>query len=350
MKILYLGDDHPFSTSRQRADALVRLGHKVEHHHPHDFIPPWYWLARINVRTGYRLFSRRIHQGLAARLQNSTWDLVWIDSAAELPPSFYLWLRAKGRPVVSYVLDNPFVPRDHRKWDLYKKSLSLQDLTVFPREESRAAAAKHGAPRPVYLYQSYDPVAHHPDRASGVDPGNGGVVFVGTWMPGRGEVMVSLARKGLPLVIHGNDWPRAPEWPALRRCWAGPSIYGADYVRAIRGARIALGLLSKGNQDLHTTRSVEIPFMGGAVFCAERTPVHQALYREGEEAFFWEDPRECAEICLKLWGEPETCRSVSAAGREKVMRMGLSNDEVLAGILRLVSGGPFSRQGRPAQP
>jgi len=326
------------------------MGHEPRHLSPHRlFIPAGLLLARLNVRTGYRLFSRRIDRGIRRLLQGEEWDLVWVDSCAELPPSTYRWLQSRGKPIVSYVLDNPFVTRDHRKWDLYKKSLPYHDLSVFSRKQSVRRAGQMGARRPVALFMGYDPVAHHPSRAGNIQAGSGGLVFVGTWMPERGSLMVRLAKAGLPLRIHGNDWPRAREWSQLQPFWAGPSIYGADYVRAIREARIALGLLSKGNQDLHTTRSLEVPFIGGAAFCSERTADHQRLYREGQEALFWEDADECVRVCRRWIAQPEPCRSIAARGSERVRAAGLSNDEILAGVLRLLRGEPFSRGGIPLE-
>lgn len=340
MKILYLGDDAAVSTSAQRWRAFCRLGHEAIILNPHRFIPQWPGLAPLNVRTGYRLVSRWVGRCLKNRVSRDIWDLVWVDSGAEIHPSFYHWIRQRGVPVVSYVLDNPFSDRDHRKWDLYKQSLPLFDLCVFPREECLESARRQGARQAIFTYHSYDPVAHDP----GLAPGNSGdrpeVVFVGTWMPERGPIMASLARQGLPLAIYGNDWSRASEWKQLRKFWRGPSIYGAEYVRRIREARVVLGLLSKGNRDLHTTRSVEVPFIGGGVFCAERTSVHLSLYREGEEAFFWEDDTECAQLCRQLLSNRELCRRVAELGRKKVIRLGLSNDQVLAGVLRRLKENP----------
>lgn len=334
MRILYLGDDHPNSTSRHRSAALGRLGHEVEHHHAHRLLPPWHWLARINVRSGFRLFARRIFRGMTMRLRESSWDLVWIDGGAELPPALYRWLRQKGRPIVNYVTDNPFVRRDHRKWDQYLACLPLHDLSVFPREENLAQARAAGARRVMRVYFSYDPVAHHPELAGGVEPGSRPEVwFVGSWMPERGPILETLRKAGIPVKISGDGWPRAREWKSVKECWEGGSVYGADYVRQIRQARVTLGLLSKGNRDLHTTRSVEIPFIGGAVFCGERTSEHQTMYREREEAFFWSTPAECVAVCRRLLQEPALCRQVAAKARHRVIGLALSNDEVLSAIL-----------------
>ena len=102
-------------------------------------------------------------------------------------------------------------------------------------------------------------------------------------MPERGPFLLRLVERGVPLRIYGARWNLAPEYERLRACVASGNLVGDDYVKAIRGAEIAIGLLSKGNEDLHTTRSLEIPAIG-TLFCAERTSEHLAMYEDGEEA------------------------------------------------------------------
>jgi dsDNA-binding SOS-regulon protein len=95
-------------------------------------------------------------------------------------------------------------------------------------------------------------------------------------------------------------------------------------------------MLSKGNRDMHTTRSSEIPFIGSA-FCAERTEEHSMMFREGEEAAFWDDAKECAEACQSLLrDEPRRQRMVEQA-RTKLDALQLGNEAVCARILRALS-------------
>ena len=152
-------------------------------------------------------------------------------------------------------------------------------------------------------------------------------------MPERGPIMAHLIERGIPLAIRGERWQKAPEWNRIKEAWKGPAVHGREYTLAIQCSQVALGLLSKGNRDLHTQRSTEIPFIGGAAFCAERTTEHQELYMEGKEALFWESTEECAEQCFYLLGnEPKRKRMVEAA-KLKVESLGLSNDRILEQIL-----------------
>ena len=336
MKILYLGDSWPDGTCAQRREALRRLGHEVTAWNPGRLIPgqgriPFF--DSFNVRTGYRLVAGIVASRLRARLLHESWDLVWVDCGAQLSPAFYRWLRKSRAPVVNYMTDNAFQSRDHKKWDLYRQCLPLHDLTVVPRAGNVSEARRAGAKDVMRVYFSYDPVAHAPSPGAAEAKKVHDVIFVGSWMPERGPFARAVLQRGLSLSILGNGWRRSPEWPDLKGHWLGGSVYGRAYVEAIESARIAIGLLSKGNRDLHTTRSVEVPFIGSAAFCAERTAEHAEMYREGVEAVFWNSPQECAQACLKLLEDPAGCRKMAARARNRVIELKLSNDEVAASIL-----------------
>jgi hypothetical protein len=112
-------------------------------------------------------------------------------------------------------------------------------------------------------------------------------------------------------------------------------VDGNTYALAIQSAKVCLGLLSKGNRDLHTTRSMEIPSLGG-VFCAERTEDHLAIYKEGEEAVFWSSAEECAAKCRALLADEAWRRSVAEKGRQRYLKNGWTNMKVAERILRAV--------------
>ena len=117
-------------------------------------------------------------------------------------------------------------------------------------------------------------------------------------------------------------------------------LFGADYVKALQYGKVALGLLSKGNRDLHTQRSAEVPYIGGAVFCGERTSEHEMLYCEGEDAVFWTSPEECAARCKELLADERARRRIAESARRKVVKWRLTNDEILAALLGVLDGRP----------
>ena len=335
LKILYLGDDHPHSTSAHRAFALRRLGHEVKIVNPLAALPRGPLVRAISTRLGFAPFVLWINTVLRRKLGGDVFDLAWIDSGADVSPGFHRWLQRRGIRILNYNIDDPFGSRDGRKWDLYRRSVPYHDSTVVVREENIGEALAAGARRVLRVYRSYDPAAHAPLELAAAEreKWSSEVVFVGAWMPERGPFMSRLLDLGVPLSIWGHSWQKAKEWPRLSVCWRGSAIHGTDYVKAIQCSKIALGLLSAGNRDLHTTRSAEVPFIGGAIFCAQRTREHSWLFEENREAVFWDDAEECARKCAELLRDAPRRSSMAAAARRRIMARRLSNDEVLAGII-----------------
>ncbi|WP_407117229.1 glycosyltransferase [Bradyrhizobium sp. LMG 9283] len=159
------------------------------------------------------------------------------------------------------------------------------------------------------------------------------VSFVGTWMPERGSFLRDLIDRGVPLTIFGPRWHKAPEFSALKGHVRLGTLSSEDYVKAVQCTSIAIGLLSKGNEDLHTTRSVEIPSIG-TLLCAERTSEHLAMYREDEEAIFWENAEECANKCLDLLKDPIRIAKISRAGQARALLNRYFNENLVSSVLR----------------
>lgn len=345
MKILYLGDDNPDFTSAHRANALRRLGHEVTVVNPRATLPRVSLVGGISTRLGLWPFAPWIDAAVRRQIGRDRFDLAWIDCGAEVSPGFHRWLQSKNVKILNYNLDDPFGTRDGRKWDLYRRSVPLHDLTVVVRSENVAEARIAGARNILQVFRSYDPIAHAPLNLTDQERRQwaSDVVFVGSWMRERGPFMVRLLELGVPLSIWGNDWPKAPEYERLRPAIRGAAVYGSDYVKTIQCAKIALGLLSKGNRDLHTTRSAEVPFIGGAVFCAERTVEHEAMYADGEEAMFWTSPEDCARRCRAGLADPAGLQKIADRGRRRVRQLQLANDEMANAALAMLGrkGGVF---------
>jgi len=147
-------------------------------------------------------------------------------------------------------------------------------------------------------------------------------------MPERGPFLRELADQGVPLSIFGPAWHKAPEWPLLRRFHRADYVDGDAYAYAVQCAKINLGLLSKGNRDGHTTRSMEIPQMGG-LLCAERTSEHLAFYKEGFEAVFWSSSRECAQLCKDLLADESKRLRIAEAGQKRSRLNGYTSENLM---------------------
>lgn len=340
MRIIYFGEDHEGSTTAHRAQALQRLGHQVTVRNPLNGIPAKHKKGLLNAlhfRSGYRLIQASMLRWIRETLQTAeTPDLIWVDSGEFFGPSCLKMLNSLNCPLVLYNIDDPTGKRDGRRFDLLRKGIGFYDLVVVVRQETAEECASIGARKVLRVNRSYDEVAHFPFAQQDMIPEafRSEVAFIGTWMRGekRDEFLLELIDKGVPLSIWGNGWEKSHLFSRLKTALRGPNLEGRDYIAAIQGAKICVGLLSQGNRDLHTTRTFEVPFAGG-LLCARRTTEHTALYVENQEAVFWSDASECASHCMLLLNDNDKREEIRLSGMKKVRSVGAGNEDVCHKIL-----------------
>lgn len=332
LSILYLG---PISgTCLDRANALRRLGHQVKHIDLRQLLPKTAWVDRVTWRLGGNLLSPWLMPRLASSLQGLQFDLGYVDGGELVTPNVISLLQEHCKKVINYNIDDPIGTRDGGRFRAYQQSLPYYDLNVVVRQDNVSEAEALGAKKVLRVYRSADEVSHAPRALTQKDHQiwDSEVLFLGTWFPGRGAFLLDLIQLGVPLSIRGSHWHKAPEWPQLKANWKGGTIVGDDYAKAIQCAKVNLGLLSKENRDLHTTRSLEIPALG-ALLCAERTIEHTAMYIEKQEALFWQGADECAAMCNFALENESRRQAIAEAGHLRIKKNQHYNEAILASML-----------------
>lgn len=340
MNILYFGDDSLSSTSYHRAGALVRLGHEVLIYNPKVSLKKNFenrYFSAFHYHTGYIFTQHKLLKWVKSIIENlKAIDLVWIDSGELFGPQLIQQLKLLNCKIVLYNHDDPTGIRDGNRFYLLQKAIPYYDLCVVVREENVNEFKNLGAQKVLKVFRSYDEIMHKPFNSLSDIPDifKSEVAFIGTWMrhEKRDVFLLHLINSGVPISIWGSRWKKSPYWKKLEPNYRGSNLGGRDYVAAIQGAKICLGFLSKGNRDLHTTRTMEIPYAGG-LFCAERTTEHLELYKEGEEAVFWNDAEECAQVCMKLLNDDVLRNNIKQAGMERVRLLKLGHEDICNNIL-----------------
>ena len=336
LSVLYLG---PMSgTSLHRRDAFVRLGHDVTTIEPRKLLPTSPWIDRIEWHLTPTLLGGAVRRGLARTLGDQSFDLAFVDGGSLVDAGAVRLLGQHCRHVVTFNHDDPFGQRDGRRFAAYRNALPEYDLAIVVRPVNVAEAESLGARRVLLHPMVSDEVAHAPrDITPDIRARwQSDVAFIGSWMPERGPFLLDLIERGVPLAIFGPGWHKAPEWPRLKLHHRADYLDGDDYAYAVQCAKISLGLLSKGNRDLHTTRSQEIPSLGG-LLCAERTSEHMAFYRDSEEAVFWHDSAECAAVCLELLADEVRRKAVAARGRQRFRENAYTSEHLIRSAIGQLS-------------
>jgi spore maturation protein CgeB len=341
--ILYFGDSSSGATSAHRANALKRVGHNVMVSDPYKVVETNLGsriFGPIHFRTGYKLLQSKIAKWIRGVLEGVATkpDLIWVDLGELMGPNCLKEMQKVGCPIVLYNIDDPTGKRDGRRFDSLIDAISYYDLVAVVRTETALECEQLGARHVIRVYRSYDEIAHQPfsSLAEIPDKFKSDVAFIGTWMryEKRDEFLLELISRGVPVSIWGDRWQKSPNFSQLQSHWRGGALSGRDYVAAVQGAKICLGLLSKGNRDLHTTRSLEVPFSGG-LLCAERTSEHTEMYKEGVEAVFWSDASECAQVCKKLLNDEVRREEIRVAGMKKVRSLKVGNEDICDKILKI---------------
>ena len=342
--ILYIGDKYYGSTSAHRANALRRLGHNVFSSDPSEVFSNKFYkhlLYPIHYRTGFQFVQRAVLEWLSKEVKKvKNFDAVWVDSGELFGLECVKLLKSFQKPVILFNVDDPTGNRDGHRFDSLIKAIPKYDLIVVVREETEKECINLNAKKVLRLFRSYDEIAHRPyENLSEIpDKFRSEVAFIGTWMrqENRDEFLLKLLENGIPVSIWGDRWNKSKYWDKLKNVHRGGSLSGRDYVAAIQGADICLGLLSKGNRDLHTQRSLEVPFASG-LFCAERTSEHMKLYEENKEAVFWQNELECIEVCKALLGNKEKREKIKINGKRKVEYLHVGNEDVCSNVLNALS-------------
>lgn len=345
LNILYFGDSSPGSSSAHRANALIRIGHHVTLCDPYKEFHKSLGTKLLEVihhRTGYRFLNSKVSRWVAQTVSGQKPDLIWVNSGELFGPDSLKILKRIACPIVLYINDDPMGGRDGRRFDSLIKSLKYYDFCAVMRELNVSEFKEKGVKKVLRVHMSYDEVAHRPFEKESDLPEKyrSEVAFIGTWMrrEKRDEFILALIRQGIPVSIWGDRWQKSPFFAELKPFWRGRALYGRDYVAAMQGAKICLGLLSKGNRDLHTTRSLETPYAGG-LLCAERTSEHQEMFKEGVEAVFWSSVDECAQLCKELLANDEKRENIRLAGMRRVREIKAGNEDVCRSILHALYNG-----------
>jgi hypothetical protein len=312
-------------SGRQRCDCLRELGCEVVPFDQHDYLQRALRRNRLfRLARGYydEQALSQFNQDVLAALIAARPQVAWFEWPFLLKRETLLEAasRMPDCVMVSFQDDNPFGSRlgELRRWQHFLEAIPAYDLHFLKRPADLIEFHRREARRTeLFRHGFYAPLFHHIP-----DPGFCGsrqeVSFVGTALDNRVQTISELlVRHQIPLQIYGNRWHRTLIYHRRKKCFH-PAVVGEDYVRVIHSSRICLGFVSSSNGDEYTMRTFEIPACGGFLL-AERTPTHQELFVEGQEAEFFASTDECADK-IRFYLSHETSRArIAERGHQRCL-------------------------------
>jgi len=159
------------------------------------------------------------------------------------------------------------------------------------------------------------------------------VGFVGAWEKERCESILYLANNGIKVKVYGDG--KWKDYKGVNNLEISPGLFSEDYSKALQAFKISLCFLRKMNNDLQTSRTMEIPACGGFML-AERTTEHLELFEEGKEAEYFSSNEELLEKCQYYLINADKRRMIAKAGTNRCAISGYSNEESIRRMLKIV--------------
>ena len=307
------------NTTRSRVRALSALDLDVATLDTTPWTGSSLWTQRFNQRTYLGRSVRAMNGELQRSVAEHRPDLVWMDKAMWVYPWVLRRLRRDGCRVVHYNTDDVLAPR-HHFW-LHRLGLTACDLFLTTNRFNVKEIQRRYRIRTLRVGMGYDREIHVP-TATDKDAGAPSLVFVGHWQPHTEKYISALKRAGLPVRVWGTHWQRAAD-RELRKVTPLP---GAQYVRTIAQAAIALCMLSRRNRNESTGRSFEIPAIG-TFMLAERTPEHGFLYGDGVGTVLFSDEQELVAKARHYLSHEAERVEIARHGAARSCTLGLSWDD-----------------------
>ena len=340
MKILYVGQLSANDSALYRLWALERLGHTVVPLNSYDYQPQSDLLRKIVHRTQIGAWVRRLNHDVLGAAERERPEVFWADKLLGLRPETLKRLRAMGVATVSYMIDNAFGPRRDPGWRLYMKDIPYFDLHVVQRDSNVVDYRSRGARDVIKIQTAYEPTIHYPPAEGWSDAERTrDVSFIGTAYDDRPEFLTRLWREcGLSIAISGSSvWRERLDAEAAAALYTGSELYGAAYREAVWQSKINLSFLTHSNHDEFAHKSFEIAACGGFLL-AERSEGHAARFEEDREAVFFTGFEECVAKIRRYLPDEAARERIAAAGRERAVRSGYSNDAQMALVLERLRG------------
>lgn len=288
----------------------------------------------------YRLFRKlfkievdflRVNRKLLNATRKLQYDIIWVDKGLVISDSTLKRLRSASiNPrLVHFSRDDMLNPGNQSK--CYLRSIPHYDIHATTKSYHQHELTEMGAKKVVYVRNSFDPKIHKPVKLDNKELKEYGsqVGFIGAYEEDREQHINQLCQLGFHTVVRSRKWPvKGIPNLTIYQGWFADS----EYCKIINATKINLGFLRKINRDLQTGRSVEIPACGGFLL-AERTEEHQQLFKEGEEAEYFESFQELKDKVAYYLVNDSAREKIAKAARKRCLTSGYDNATTLLSII-----------------
>lgn len=306
MKFVVVGDSHSDLHEKAVTNALQHLGHCVVEFSWHQYFQVKdkkdYVKSMIKKAQNKYLLGpiiNRINSDLISLVEKEIPDVIFIYRGTHVSQNTLIKIKriSPQSILLGYNNDDPFSPLQRKYyWRHFIRALPYYDVVFAYREHNVTDYLANKALNSAVLRSWYISERMYPMELSEQDAAlyNTDVVFIGHYeSDGRLNYIKQILKNNINLKLFGpeKDWAFIANDDMLSSYYPIRSVWGKDYVKAIRGSKIALCFLSKLNRDTYTRRCFEIPATG-TMMLAEYSDDLSSMFVEGKEVEFFRTKEE----------------------------------------------------------
>ena len=292
-------------------------------------------IRAIKLRVGYYPERNNENAQMIKASSQKKYDILFIEKGLSIRPATLKKIKANQPDIkiISYFLDDIKVRTSNSYY--YRKSLQLYNFHFTMNKWNVEELKAKGVENVFHFNNAFSTHAHHPVEVTKEERLEYGceVAFVGTYEQQRVDHIRYLADNGISVKVWG--WSRSAnetnmEHPKI--IMMNKHVYDDEYCKVVCSSLINLCFLRKVNRDTQTTRTFEIPAIGGFML-AERTEDHLRLFEEGKEAAFFSSKEELLKKVQYYLEHDEERKFVAANGLKRSLNSNYSYQDQLKFII-----------------
>lgn len=296
MKVLFVGNTRRTALALHYFTNMVRLGYSVLPFDP-DFFYARHLLDRVAIKlrrnSPTKNRQKRVAEGLVNLCSKNRFDVVLVMAQNYIARETLDEIRGSSKtpPLLIYHShDNNFAPGILKPTDFFE-TLKMYDFVFTTKSKSVERYRQMGQDSAYFLASAFEPSIHHPiaNECSIYANKLFDVTFIGTYDQSRTKYLEAVGWNRLH--VWGDFWTRFGEYSKHREQINPRAIYDFEFADVTSHSRLALGLLREEADDLHTTRTFEIPACGAAQV-APRNAEILTFFEEDSEIICFDSPEE----------------------------------------------------------
>jgi spore maturation protein CgeB len=318
--ILYIGSLSPNCNCYKRYKTLSDLGYNVIGIDIDKSIYVKNITASIHHRLNIGYGVYKLNKQTLKAVNDFKPDLIWVDNKP------YLWkstlksiLKKLPNSKMINVVTDDANGRYKFSWKMTPKTAKYYHHHFVQRIENFDEYYGWGANKVDFCLRSFDPNFHKIVELTYEEKEKFSceVGFIGSYEEERAEYIAHLIDNGIPVKIIGDGWTNKKYWKTIKPHYLSKGVYSEEYVKRLNAIKVVLHFIRVANRDQQDSRTFEIPACG-AFMLAQRTPIHENLFKENIETVFFDNKEELLEKCLKYLNDDNLRNNIKANGHKKV--------------------------------